>query len=104
MFLPPAVNISFTGGCTFLMASLTCCSFVMSMGRTSVLMPNRSHSIAVVSSSAFVRDRRATLAPVSAKAMAVAFPIPRPAPYYELISRNWDLGIYTSDECDLSLE
>jgi hypothetical protein len=71
------------------MASLTCCSFVMSMGRTSVLMPNLSHSIAVVSSSAFVRDRRATLAPVSAKAMAVAFPIPRPAPYDEFI-RIWN--------------
>ena len=48
---------------TFLTASLTCSSFVMSTGNTMVLTPNFLHSAAVSSSSAFVRDNSATSAP-----------------------------------------
>jgi hypothetical protein len=63
------------------MACLTWSSSVMSAGTTRVLTPYFLHSASVSSSCAFVRDSNATSAPVSANAIAVARPIPLPAPY-----------------------
>ena len=69
------------GGETVLTACLTWSSSVMSARTTRVLTPYFLHSASASSSCGFVLDNKATFAPVSAKAIAVARPIPLPAPH-----------------------